>query len=284
MPSIFYETRANPQPDDFFAGPICEYPFPTHVHDAVEILCLTEGNVGMTVSENEFTVEKGDIAVVFPSVPHSYESVSENASGLSVIFLPGLIQDYTNIFRTMLPASALLKKDELPDEINIIIQKFLSVPQTKEEYLKNALLHLFLAYLIPHLHLKVIDRHVDFGLSYQVFHYISEHFTEPVTLESTARALGISRIHLSHIFSQKLKINFRQYINTLRIDRACILLRDPAFSVSQIVYLCGYGNPRTFHRAFLAQMNMTPNRFRKKIAAETNLTFEPEEEFADIED
>jgi len=284
MSSIFYETRTNPQPDDFFAGSICDHPFPTHVHDAVEIVCLTQGCIDMTLSEKEMHLEAGGICVVFPSIPHSYKSVSSDAEGLSLMFLPSLIQDYTNTFRSLLPDHPVLKTDEVPQEINLIIQKFLSIPLTREEHLKNALLHLFLAYLIPHLHLKEIDRHVDIGISHQIFHYISEHFTEPLTLESTSRALGISRIHLSHIFSQKLKINFRQYINTLRIDRACILLRDPAFSISQIVYLCGYGNPRTFHRAFMIQMNMTPNQFRKKIAAETNITFDPEEEFTDIED
>ena len=83
---------------------------------------------------------------------------------------------------------------------------------------------------------------------------------EPITLETVAHALGVSRIHLSHIFSQQLRINFRQYINALRIDRACFLLRNPSYSISEIAYLCGYGNPRTFHRAFLTQCEVpVPN-------------------------
>ena len=110
-----------------------------------------------------------------------------------------------------------------------------------------------------------MDKRARTGMSFQVLQYISEHFTEPLTLETTARALGISRIHLSHIFSQQLKINFRQYINTLRIDRACALLRDPSYTISQIVYLCGYGNPRTFHRAFLSIHNMTPKEYRARF-------------------
>ena len=122
-----------------------------------------------------------------------------------------------------------------------------------------------MSYLFSCIRLKQVDKHVQSGLSYQVLHYISEHFTEPLSLETTARALGISRIHLSHIFSQQLRINFRQYINTLRIDRACYLLRDPNYNISQIAYLCGYGNPRTFHRAFLAQCQMPPKQYRQKM-------------------
>ncbi|MBO5502063.1 MAG: AraC family transcriptional regulator, partial [Clostridia bacterium] len=36
--------------------------------------------------------------------------------------------------------------------------------------------------------------------------------------------------------------------------------------ISQIVYLCGYGNPRTFHRAFLAQCGMPPKQYRTRYA------------------
>lgn len=276
MGSVFYESRQDLQSEHFFAGNICDHAFPPHVHDAVEILLLTHGELKMIVSEKKYILRPGDTAVAFPSIPHSYEYVSKDAKGLALIFTPTTINEFTGVFRTMIPEYPFLPKGEAPGELEPLAEKLLAL-SPREETLRRAMLHLFLAYLIPALRLKSVDRHVDFGLSYQVFHYISEHFTEPLTLESTSRALGISRIHLSHIFSQKLKINFRQYINTLRIDRACILLRDPAFSISQIVYLCGYGNPRTFHRAFMLQMNMTPNRFRKKIAEESNIVFQEEE-------
>lgn len=121
---------------------------------------------------------------------------------------------------------------------------------------------------------KQIQTSQGYRLSYQILHYISEHFTEPLTLESTAHALGISRIHLSHIFSQQLHVNFRQHISTLRIDRACKHLRDPSNTVSQVAYLCGYSNPRTFHRAFLSQCGMPPKQYRARLS----LPIDPENE------
>ena len=36
------------------------------------------------------------------------------------------------------------------------------------------------------------------------------------------------------------------------------------------MYLCGYGNPRTFHRAFLAQCGMPPKQYRTRYAHITN--------------
>ena len=82
---------------------------------------------------------------------------------------------------------------------------------------------------------------------------------ENITLESTAHALGISISHLSHFFSQKIRINFRRFINSLRIDKARQLMRDPNMTLNTICALCGYTNIRTFRRAFLQETGTLPS-------------------------
>lgn len=247
-----------------FVGIICDHPFPAHVHDMVEIMCLQSGSVEMTIANKHLLFVPGDIAVVFPSVPHSYDMVTEDASGLTLIFRPETIIEFHHTFRTMTPVHPMLFGHEKAPELDPIISSFQKIIEADQATpLKLGYLHLFLSYLFTCLPLTNGGRNPHVTLTYQVLHYISEHFTEPLTLDNTAHTLGISRIHLSHIFSQQLHINFRQYINTLRIDRARTLLRNPSYSISQIAYLCGYGNQRTFHRAFLAQCGMPPNKFRE---------------------
>lgn len=261
MNPVFYEQR----PEKTFMGIICAYPFPSHVHDVVEIVCLQTGSVEMTIAEKKLTLLPGDIAVIFPSVPHSYDFVSEDAGGLSLIFLPDTITEFTQTFRTMQPEHPLLPNQDKAPELNGLIRTIQKISTNEaDQPLKLGYLHLFLAYLFTCLPLISRSRNPHSTLTDQVLQYISEHFTEPLTLENTAHVLGISRIHLSHIFSQQLHINFRQYINTLRIDRARTLLYNPAYSISQISDLCGYSNQRTFHRAFLEQCGMPPNKFREK--------------------
>lgn len=265
MPSVFYDQRIG----NLFIGPICDHPFPAHVHDPAEIVCLTRGQMEMTIAGTRFTIGAGDIAIAFPSVRHSFESVSADADGLSLIFLPETITQFTGSLRTRLPVLPVLRKNELPPEMEGIISHLIDLSPQEGSPLRLGYLHLFLSYIFSLLTLHPASEQMQSGLSYQALHYISEHYTEPLSLESTARALGISRTHLSHIFSQQLRIGFREYINALRIDRACTLLRDPFYSISQISYLCGYGNPRTFHRAFMAHRSVTPNRFRTQLFGES---------------
>lgn len=264
MLPVFYEHR----PESLFAGFICDHPFPAHVHDVTEIVCLLAGRVDMTVDGKKIVLFPGDIAVVFPSVPHSYDFVSPDAGGLTLIFAPDTIAEFNRAFRTMTPVFPLLQAGERAPEMDPIIQKLVQISQQEESTLRLGYLHLLLSYLFACLPLQPMGKNVFSGMVSQVLHYVSEHFAEPLTLESTARALGISRIHLSHIFSQQLRINFRQYINILRIDRACTLLRDPQYSISQVADLCGYGNSRTFHRAFQAQRGMAPNQFRARMTGQ----------------
>ena len=261
MSPVFYEKR----PESIFIGKITEYPFPLHVHDVVEIVCLVSGSVVMNIGGQLHTLMPGDIAFAFPAIPHSYDSVSADADGLALIFPADSIAEFTHHFRRKSAASPVLRSADQDPALKTLVAYLQQISQQENNPHKLGALHLFLSYLFSNVRLLPLQKQVQSGLAYQVLQYISEHYTEPLSLETTAHALGISRIHLSHIFSQQLRINFRQYINTLRIDRACHLLRDPANSISQITYLCGYGNPRTFHRAFLAQCQMSPSQYREKL-------------------
>jgi len=260
--SFFYEKRQ----ENVYVGDIYDRPFPQHVHDVVEIVCITSGRVEMSIAGKLVEVLPGDIAVVFPLVPHSYESFSPDTKGLTLIFTPNTIAEFTYQFRSMVLAEPVLRADEKDAELNGVIANIMRLSLEKNRHLRLGYLHMFLAHLLPCLQLSVQEKHMQAGLSAQVLNYIAEHFTESISLEIIARAFGISRTHISHLFSQQLKINFCQYINTLRIDYACFLLKDPSYAISQIVYLCGYSNPRTFHRAFMANCKMTPKQFRASLA------------------
>lgn len=265
MSPVFYEQRS----ENMFAGLICDHPFPAHVHNVVEIVCLTAGSMRMTIDGCQCHLMPGDIAIAFPAISHSYDEVSEDARGLTLIFLPDTISEFSTLFRTKVPANPLLNSAAKAPELDDIIRNLQKLSTVEESPLRLGYMHLFLSYLFCCIELRPLSTNVQSGLSYQVLHYISEHFIEPLSLESTAHALGVSRTHLSHIFSQQLRINFRQYINTLRIDKACALLRDSSYSISQISDLCGYSNPRTFHRAFLSQCHMSPNHYRAKLLGQS---------------
>ena len=261
MDSLFFEQRR----ENVFMGPICDHPYPTHIHDVVEIICPATGTLDLTIAGQKYHIKAGDIAVIFPFLPHSYVDMSD-ISGIALIFLPDTIQEFCRTFRTRMPEDPIVPLSAQDQQLIYLNDMLRRLCQSREnQHLMLGYLHLFLSYLLPYLQLDMLALTSHKNLCQQILHHIAEHYTEPLSLESTARVLGISRSYLSHFFSQQLKLNFRQYINMLRVNQALILLRDSSNSISQVAYLCGYGNERTFHRAFCSLFGKSPSQYRATL-------------------
>ena len=46
---------------------------PPHMHEAIEIIYVTDGTVELGVGQELYHMEKGDFAIVFPNVVHHYQ-------------------------------------------------------------------------------------------------------------------------------------------------------------------------------------------------------------------
>lgn len=97
----------------------------------------------------------------------------------------------------------------------------------------------------------------------QVVQYISANYHTPMNLNTTAAHFGYSASYFSRYFKQRMGINFTAYLQRVRMDHACALLRDTALPVQDIALRCGYQHPNTFITAFEKTMGMTPGSFRK---------------------
>ena len=250
----------------FRLGPVCTSPYPAHMHEAVEIIILRKGHMSMTVNGALFTMEPNMIMVIFPGMIHSYESASEDARGVFVGFVPGVIDEYQTAFSAMWPASPLIRIEAGDEELENVVERLEQYVNGKgKQQLLLPYIHLLAACLL--MKLDLIPRNELHGNSfmYEVTDYIQAHFAENLSLESVAKALGVGKSHLSHLFSQQLKINFRRYLNTIRVENACIMLQESENSIKEVCFNCGFDSLRTFHRVFLEEQRMTPGEFRERM-------------------
>jgi hypothetical protein len=68
------------------------------------------------------------------------------------------------------------------------------------------------------------------------------------------------------LFGDILNVKFTDYVNSLRISEACRLLRATDHSVTEIASMAGFGTLRTFNRAFIKRMGVSPSNYRKSNA------------------
>lgn len=93
--------------------------------------------------------------------------------------------------------------------------------------------------------------------------YIGEHFKERLTLESVASKVFVNPKYFSHVFKREMGVSFTEYVIGLKIEHACKLLETTNFQAYRISLECGFSDPSYFNRVFCAQMNMTPQTYRK---------------------
>lgn len=92
--------------------------------------------------------------------------------------------------------------------------------------------------------------------------YIAEHYTENLTLTEVAEGIGISGGYLSTLFHQDLKCGFVDYLNRVRIDRACCYLEQNYLKTYEIAYKVGFRDEKYFSKVFKKMKGMTPKEYR----------------------
>ncbi|NRA39686.1 MAG: helix-turn-helix transcriptional regulator [Planctomycetes bacterium] len=75
---------------------------------------------------------------------------------------------------------------------------------------------------------------------------------------------GQSYDHQARIFKKAYAVTPLQYINALRIEQACNLLRDTSLTVSAIAEQLGYNDAVYFGRSFKKYSGLTPQGFRRQ--------------------
>ncbi len=257
---LFYETRN----ENLFIGSMTSHPYPLHVHEIVELACVLHGEIAMQIDGKAYALYPGDIAIAFPLIPHSFDRLSPDASGLAAFFLTDTFPQFANTFLNMLPESPVLRSDCVNADARLAVDRLINDPEGDASPSRLPYLHLLIANVLSQMCFRPIGGCNEQGLTYRVFKYLFDHACEDISLDSAARGLGISQSHLSHLFSQRFHINFRRFVNAIRVDRAKMLMRDPRMTLTSICYSCGYENIRTFRRAFVRESGMLPSEYQQR--------------------
>lgn len=96
-----------------------------------------------------------------------------------------------------------------------------------------------------------------------VIDFLNMHYTESVSLASVAEKFHLSASHLSRSFKEATHFGFVEYVNSLRITKACRLLADKKLSVLEVAMQCGFGSLTQFGRCFRSLTGTNPLDYRK---------------------
>lgn len=99
----------------------------------------------------------------------------------------------------------------------------------------------------------------------QAIHYMRENIEQHITMDAVLRYVGYSQSHFSTVFKKKTGVSPITYINRLKIEHACRLLRSTDMKIYMICYKVGIEDPLYFSRLFSKLMGMSPTEYRNQL-------------------
>jgi AraC-like DNA-binding protein len=97
-----------------------------------------------------------------------------------------------------------------------------------------------------------------------IVEHITAHCAEPFSLADMASRAGMSESQFSRYFRRATGNTFTDFVNRVRIARACQLLMETDRYITNVCYDAGFHNVANFNRRFLEIKGMTPKEFRRQ--------------------
>lgn len=223
--------------------------FSLHIHKSYECYAVTKGCARATVDGKEYTLFPGEAVLVFPYQSHEYKTDSNTGTWVC-IFSPDLVESYEK-------QNGFIPKDsKFRFEAN-------GTANPKNLLMKKSLCYKICGIFDECREYQKVD-YAESNLISKLLIFISENYNKECTLSSAAEHVGYDYGYISKLFKKTVKLSFNNYVNNLRINEACRLLKTTDLSVRDITEMCGYTCTRTFNREFLKLTEMTPKEYRSK--------------------
>ena len=239
------------------------YSCPTHLHQSFEFLATLSGKIAVTVDGTEYTIEKGQAALVFPHQLHSING--DEGEHMVIIFSPEIVKAFFSSVTDSIPKS---NKFSLSEHL---LSALNNLNKNSSIIKKKGLLYCLCDEF--DVQTTYISKHkTDKNLIYRIFEFVEHNYNKDCSLETLAKGTSFSYCYLSRYFKNTVGISFNGYVNRLRINNACYLLTNSDISIMQCALDSGYGTLRSFNRNFREIMGMTPVEYRNSSVKTDFLT------------
>lgn len=95
---------------------------------------------------------------------------------------------------------------------------------------------------------------------------IHESYTLPsLNVHDIARRINLSPSYIGKVFSAAESVSIVSYINTVRLNHALKLMKEPSYQIKDIAAQSGYVNAGYFWRVFRKKFGSTPKQYRRTM-------------------
>lgn len=252
-----------------------------HQHEEYELHLITATRGKMFVGDYIGSFEPGNLVLTGPRLPHNwitteYETGEEaRQRDRCLIFLDEPIRRAAELMPELRSIFPLLDRAKNGIEflgISDRAAKHLDIiRETHGARRLAAFIELF-SDLAQHPHYRLLSSgplETSNDLAGQsriseIVGYISDNYHQPLCMAEVAERYGMSESGFSRYFRKETGNAFTDFVNQMRVTKACHLLMETDKYISTICYEVGYNTVANFNRRFSELRDMTPTEYRKQ--------------------
>ncbi len=157
----------------------------------------------------------------------------------------GTSLEYTRIFKQMIQELQRCQTDYKELLALLLRQILISIHRqlTNEHKLRN----------------EYLDKEIELAIQ-----YFNDNYNTEINIEAYAASRGMSVSWFIRNFKQYTNTTPMQYIVSIRITNAQVLLETTNYNITEIGSIIGYDNPLYFSRIFRKQKGVSPSEYRNQ--------------------
>lgn len=253
-----------------FEGSNGNYIREKHWHTSIEIFAVLEGELSFFLNEEEHPLKAGEFLIINSNEIHSIHAPERNETVVLQIPLKQFEDYFTaqRYIRFSIKAGNSEMDEHMAELIRMLYEVYAG-RATGYEFRSRALYYEILYYLVADYRVTEVQekelhysRRLD-ALS-KITAYMREHYTEELKLSEVASTFGYSAEYLSRMFKKYARINFKTYLQDIRMVYAYRELVNTDKTISQIAMDNGFPNSRAFSKEFQRRYGVLPSAVKRK--------------------
>lgn len=221
-----------------------------------ELVLVVKGTGNISIENQTFHVEAGDLICFKPGIKHSLWLTTEPYMVFYGIHFSMPQESETLNIPDLMHLDAPMRLEGLFRSMHEIYGKKVYL----EEWRKNLLLQQILCEVFLILHNQTEP--INVIRIRKVLEYIQEHLYQPIHLDALLQQAGIGKTLFLQTFRSVTGTTPLQYITEQRLENAKVLLKETDFSVACIAEKCGFSDTFYFSRCFKKKYSQSPQKYR----------------------
>ena len=245
-----------------------------HFHHYYECFYVRQGSCRFFINGDLCDLAAGELLIIPPGNIHFNNYLSTTVR-INIYFreadlldngedyFPGLSSRLLRIVKVHLPASyrdlmertidQMLSEEKINDENTSVMMKLI---------FRQFLLNLTRFGIFHYDHMDEQDTGSGSGDIIRASHYISEHYSERITLSSMAAMVGLSPSYFSRKFNQVTGMGMKEFLNYVRLEAASVELCSTTHSITDVAMNCGFSDSNYFKDVFKKMYGLSPRAYR----------------------